>query len=69
MLVQRFSEFTYLNDKIDNPSGYIVETLRAVLQAFNETDSFEQCLVNVVNRGSVGAPQPNQLFVNNGDGT
>ena len=51
MLVQRFSEFTYLNDKIDNPSGYIVETLRAVLQAFNETDSFEQCLVNVVNRG------------------
>ena len=51
MLVQRFSEFAYLNDKIDNPSGYIVETMRAVLQAFTETDSFEQCLVNVVNRG------------------
>ena len=34
-----------------NPSGYVVETLQAVFQAFFETNSFEECLVNVVNRG------------------
>ncbi|MDD3517683.1 MAG: ADP-ribosyl-[dinitrogen reductase] hydrolase [Chromatiales bacterium] len=35
----------------ENPSGYIVHTLRAVLQALYETDGFESCLVDVVNRG------------------
>lgn len=34
-----------------NPSGYIVDTIRAVLQALFETDSFESCLIDVVNRG------------------
>lgn len=34
-----------------NPSGYIVETLQAVFQAFFDTDSFEDCLIDVVNRG------------------
>lgn len=51
LLVKRFPEFDYREERIDNPSGYIVETMRAVLQAFAETDSFEQCLINVVNRG------------------
>ena len=35
----------------DNPSGYVVDTLRAVLQALMNTGSFEDCLVDVVNRG------------------
>ncbi|MDP2832238.1 MAG: ADP-ribosyl-[dinitrogen reductase] hydrolase [Pseudomonadota bacterium] len=34
-----------------NPSGYIVETLQAVFQAFFDTDTFEDCLIDVVNRG------------------
>ncbi|MDR3323862.1 MAG: ADP-ribosylglycohydrolase family protein, partial [Zoogloeaceae bacterium] len=37
--------------KQENPSGYIVETLIAVFQAFFATDSFEACLIDVVNRG------------------
>lgn len=35
----------------ENPSGYVVETLQAVLQAFFGTESFEACLTDVVNRG------------------
>ncbi len=34
-----------------NPSGYVVETLQAVFQAFFDTDDFESCLIDVVNRG------------------
>jgi ADP-ribosyl-[dinitrogen reductase] hydrolase len=34
-----------------NPSGYIVDTIRAVLQALFETDSFESCMIDIVNRG------------------
>ncbi len=34
-----------------NPSGYIVETLQAVFQALFDTDNFEDCLIDVVNRG------------------
>lgn len=32
-------------------SGYIVDTLQTVFDAFFNTDSFEECLVRVVNRG------------------
>ena len=32
-------------------SGYIVETVQTVLHYFFHTDSFENCLVGVVNRG------------------
>lgn len=35
----------------ENPSGYIVETVQAVFQALFDTDSFEACLIDVVNRG------------------
>jgi ADP-ribosyl-[dinitrogen reductase] hydrolase len=35
----------------ENPSGYVVHTLSAVFQAFFSTDSFESCLIDVVNRG------------------
>lgn len=35
----------------ENPSGFIKDTLRAVFQALLDTDSFEACLIDVVNRG------------------
>ena len=34
-----------------NPSGYIVETMQAVFQGFFDTDTFEECLIDVANRG------------------
>jgi len=34
-----------------NPSGYIADTVVAVFQALFDTDDFESCLVDVVNRG------------------
>ena len=37
--------------RAENPSGWIVETLRAVFQAFFISDSFENILIDVVNRG------------------
>jgi ADP-ribosyl-[dinitrogen reductase] hydrolase len=44
-------EFDYERKREENPSGFIVDTLRAVLQALLATDGFEACLVDVVNRG------------------
>ncbi len=44
-------EFRYKGRRRENPSGWIVESLQAVLQALMETDGFEACLVNVTNRG------------------
>lgn len=35
----------------ENPSGWIVETMQAVLQSLVEVGGFENCLVDVVNRG------------------
>jgi ADP-ribosyl-[dinitrogen reductase] hydrolase len=43
--------FAFAGRSMDNPSGYIVDTLRAVLQSLSSTDSFESCVVDVVNRG------------------
>ncbi len=37
--------------RVDNPSGYIVDTMHAVLQTLCEYDSFEAALIDVVNRG------------------
>lgn len=37
--------------RMENPGGYLVETLRAVFQALFATASFETALVDVVNRG------------------
>jgi len=34
-----------------NPSGWVVETMQAVLQAVVDVDGFENCVVDVVNRG------------------
>ena len=35
----------------EDPSGWVVETLQAVLQALVDVGGFEPCLVDVVNRG------------------
>ena len=50
-LVRRFPVFAYDRKRCDNPSGYIVDTMQAVLQAFFATDNFEDCLIDAVNRG------------------
>lgn len=51
-LVQRYPVFAFraMPQRV-NPSGYVVETLQAVFQAFFDTDTFEDCLIDVVNRG------------------
>lgn len=50
-LVARLPEFSFGGRRQDNPSGYVVDTLRAVFQALNDAEGFEACLVDVVNRG------------------
>lgn len=50
-LLQAFPQFSYRGRRRENPSGWIVETMQAVLQSLMHTDSFEDCLVDVVNRG------------------
>lgn len=50
-LIDQHRQFEFRRQRRDNPSGYIVETLQAVLQAFFDTDNFRDCLVDVVNRG------------------
>lgn len=50
-LVDAHPEFAFRRKRSENPSGYIVHTMRAVFQAFFDTDSFEDCLVDTVNRG------------------
>lgn len=49
--VRKHPQFNFDVKTINNPSGFIVETLQAVLQAFCSTDDFESCLIDVVNRG------------------
>lgn len=51
-LVTEHPEFSFRDRRREeNPSGFIVHTLRAVLQALYDTDNFRDCLVDVVNRG------------------
>lgn len=51
-LIAAHPEFEFRNaTPRSNPSGYVVETLHAVLQAFFGTAGFRECLVDVVNRG------------------
>jgi len=49
--VEHNPKYYYDTKEIYNPSGFIAETLQAVLQCFYSTDSFESCLIKVVNRG------------------
>ncbi len=50
-LVEDKPEYGFMKNREENPSGYIVDTMRAVFQSFFSTDSFETCLIDVVNRG------------------
>jgi ADP-ribosyl-[dinitrogen reductase] hydrolase len=51
-LVTRHPEFEFRNmTPRSNPSGYVVETVHAVFQAFFGTTAFRECLIDVVNRG------------------
>lgn len=50
-LVDAFPLFDPAGKREENPSGFIKDTLRAVFQALLDTDSFETCLIDVVNRG------------------
>ncbi len=50
-LVRRYPVFAYDRKRCDNPSGYVVDTVQAVFQSLFSTTSFEDCLVDVVNRG------------------
>lgn len=50
-LVVEEPQYRYDRRRLENPGGYIVETLRAVFQSLFATESFESALVDVVNRG------------------
>ena len=50
-LVRQHPVFAFDKKRRENPSGYVVETMQAVLQSLFSTDSFEACLIDVVNRG------------------
>jgi ADP-ribosyl-[dinitrogen reductase] hydrolase len=49
--VERHPVFAYRTRRRENPSGWIIETMQAVLQSLLATDSFESSLIEVVNRG------------------
>ncbi|MDR1887847.1 MAG: ADP-ribosyl-[dinitrogen reductase] hydrolase [Zoogloeaceae bacterium] len=51
-LESRYPEYAWSTTRRqENPSAYVAHTLQAVFQAFFATDSFESCLIDVVNRG------------------
>jgi ADP-ribosyl-[dinitrogen reductase] hydrolase len=51
-LIAEHEAFTFRRRRpLGNPSGYIAETLRVVFEAFVDTDTFESCVVETVNRG------------------
>ncbi len=49
--IQHHPQFDFQKRKIGNPSAYIVDTMQVVLQSFFYNDSFEDILLDVVNRG------------------
>jgi ADP-ribosyl-[dinitrogen reductase] hydrolase len=50
-LVGQEPQYRYDRRRMENPGGFLVETLRAVFQALRDTEGFESALVDVVNRG------------------
>ncbi|WP_374604330.1 ADP-ribosyl-[dinitrogen reductase] hydrolase [Niveibacterium sp.] len=50
-LVKAYPSFHFRAKPQSNPTGYIVDTMRVVLQSIDITDSFESALIDVVNRG------------------
>jgi ADP-ribosyl-[dinitrogen reductase] hydrolase len=49
--LETYPQFDYRKKVCQNPSAFIVETLQAVFQSFFNTTSFEECLIDIVNRG------------------
>ncbi len=49
--IKQNPQFQFNKKPMENPGGFIVDTLQAVFQSFYNTHSFESCLVNVVNKG------------------
>lgn len=49
--VDRQPQFAFERRRMENPGGFIVDTLQAVLQAMFDHHDFRGCLVDVVNRG------------------
>jgi ADP-ribosyl-[dinitrogen reductase] hydrolase len=49
--VARHRTYRFDQRRVENPSGWIVETLQAVLQAFFAQEGFKAILIDVVNRG------------------
>jgi len=43
--------FEFRNKRMENPSGWVVDSFIAVCQALFATNSFEDCLIDIVNRG------------------
>jgi ADP-ribosyl-[dinitrogen reductase] hydrolase len=50
-LIEQEPKYRYDRRRMENPGGYLVETLQAVFQSLFATDSFEGALIDVVNRG------------------
>ena len=50
-LVNDYPVFAYDKKRRENPSGFVVDTMQAVLQSFFATETFEDCLLDIVNRG------------------
>lgn len=50
-LAAEFPVFAWDRKRSENPSGFIVETIQAVFQSLFATECFEECLVDIVNRG------------------
>lgn len=50
-LIAAEPQFQFRSRTVENPSGFIVDTLKVVFQAFIDSDSFSECMLNVVNRG------------------
>jgi len=51
VLVGQYAGYRFDRRRVDNPSGWIVETLQVVFQAFFSHQNFKDILVDVVNRG------------------
>ena len=50
-LLSRYPVFAPPERPVENPSGYIVHTVHAVIQSLTHQDDFEAALIDVVNRG------------------
>ena len=49
--IKHYPLFAWRRRRHDNPSGYIIDTLRTVLHALMNSGDFESCLISVVNDG------------------